>query len=141
MAGSVKKHKIATIAVHAHKEDNHAVGIFALNVMVLHDDGSWFAQGLEIDYASEGNSLKDVQKKFGDGLYHTIKLHLQMYGNIKKILKVAPEEIWDKFYNNKDNFEYTQIGIHNILNKEKTEFPFNVLKFAYPKDSVNCLRA
>ncbi|MBI1955183.1 MAG: hypothetical protein HYS38_02205 [Acidobacteria bacterium] len=69
-------------------------GIGDLRVVICPDGDFWFAQGLEIDYAAQGKSPKDAKKQFSDGLSATVEQHLQIYGNIEKLLKAAPPEVW-----------------------------------------------
>ena len=87
-AGSAK-------AVHLADQDeaHHLVGLGNLRVVIVPDEDSWFAQGLEIDYAAQGQSVEEVQANFARGLRATINQHLQVYGNIKGLLKVAAPEI------------------------------------------------
>ena len=74
------------------------VGIGNLRVMVFNDDGSWFAQGLEIDYFSQGDSLEDVKARFEGGLCATFSEHLKTHGTIEGVLKVAPQEVWQELF-------------------------------------------
>ncbi|MGH8247905.1 MAG: hypothetical protein ACREUU_15905, partial [Gammaproteobacteria bacterium] len=90
-----KVKSIPATAFHGKAEDGtHVVGIGNLRVILFQEGDLWFAQGLEIDYASQGDSLEDVKKQFEDGLGATIEEHLRVYGNIDKILNVAPSEVW-----------------------------------------------
>jgi hypothetical protein len=91
-----------TTAVHVHDRQGslHGVGIGNLRVLLTKDkdSDSWFARGLEIDYAAEGSSEQDVKQRFWNGLAYTIQENLKMFGNIEKLLKVAPQEVWREFY-------------------------------------------
>lgn len=73
---------------------HHVVGLGNIRVVLLPEDGYWFAQGLEIDYAVQGSSLEDAKKQFEDGLMATIDEHLKVFGSIEKILCVAPPDVW-----------------------------------------------
>lgn len=85
-----------TIADHIQTPDgeNHAVGVFNLHVILTPDCNSWFAQGLEIDYASQGETIEEAKKNFEIGFKSTIHAHIQMFGSIEKLLKLAPAEVW-----------------------------------------------
>ena len=83
-----------TSALEVYKDDDTVVGIFNLHVMIMQDGKFWFAQGLEIDYATQGSSLDDVKKQFEDGLQATIQEHLKIHGTIENIPQLAPPEIW-----------------------------------------------
>ena len=41
----------------------------------------WYAQGIEIDYAAQGNSVEEVKERFGSGLYATNSKQTALYGN------------------------------------------------------------
>ena len=85
---------VETAALEVNKGDHTVVGIFNLHVTIIQDGKFWFAQGLEIDYATQGSSLDDVKKQFEDGLQATIQEHLKIHGTIENILQVAPPKIW-----------------------------------------------
>jgi len=84
----------STIAIHKKTASKDVIGIGNLRVMITNDDGSWFAQGLEIDYAAEGTSLSVVKNNFEQGLLATIVNHLQTYGSINYLLHPAPQPVW-----------------------------------------------
>lgn len=65
-----------------------------LRVLVLRDDGSWLAQGMEIDYASRGISLADVRSRFRRGLAIATFHHLRRFGKIDNLLQPAPKKMW-----------------------------------------------
>lgn len=71
----------------------YQVLVWNLRVIVTNDDGGWFAQGLELDYAAQGGSLEEVKKNFEDGLGASIQAHLTIHGNLDQFLKPAPKEI------------------------------------------------
>jgi len=122
-----------TMAIHVQTKDGseHLVGIAYLRVMLVEDDGSWFAQGLEIDYFAQGSSIEDTQRRFQDGLKETIDYHLKLYGTIEGVLRVAPQEVWDEFYGSHSGGQrklYNHVSVH--FDSEKlTEFPFDSIAF------------
>lgn len=91
-----RKRNPATTAFHGEAIDgiHHLAGIGDLRVVIVPDGDFWFAQGLEIDYAAQGKSVKDAKRKFTTGLSATIEEHLCIYGNIEKLLRVSPTEVW-----------------------------------------------
>ena len=114
-----------------HLSDNqghHAVGIGNLRVIIVKDTYSWFAQGLEIDYAVQGSSEDDAKKQFEDGLTATIQQHLKAYGNIARLLKVAPPEVWkDMLFDPSAKYnEYFSVKEHEITHEA---FPFEGIQF------------
>jgi hypothetical protein len=117
------------IHVHGQTEDGsmHVVGIGNLRVIITNDDGSWFAQGLEIDYATEGATLEAVKHNFVEGLYSTVQQHLQIYGDIKQWLQPAPLEVWQEFFTAASENKFTRqrlttISIHQLPIIESIEY-------------------
>jgi hypothetical protein len=102
----------------------HVVGIGNLRVMLLKTETYWYAQGMEIDYAAQGNSVEEVKERFGSGLYATIKEHLLLYGSIKNLLVPAPKPIWDEFIESKASIKkiYSQVGRHEMFPYEEITF-------------------
>lgn len=84
-----------TTAVHAitHGGD-HIVGIGDLRVVLVEEEGTWYAQGLELDYVSQGSSIDKAKKNFEHGLHVTIRENLRIHGTIKPLLVQAPESVW-----------------------------------------------
>jgi len=81
-------------AIHADIDgEHHLVGFGNLRVVIVEDDGSWFAQGIDIDYAAQGESIEEVKENFSRGLRATINQHLCSHSNIRNLLKGAPPEI------------------------------------------------
>jgi hypothetical protein len=123
MATQKPKEKVKALpamAVHAKSKDgySHIVGLGNIRVILLHDESSdyWFARGLEIDYAAQGDSEADVKARFGEGLCKTISENLKVYGTIDKLLKVAPQDVWTELYGNADTLKklYSQVSTHRI---------------------------
>ncbi len=104
------------MALHVSKGDMHLVGIGNLRVVIVPDGNFWFAQGLEIDYAEQGDSVEDVKTKFENGLHATIDQHLKIHGSIKKLLRVAPTEVWTEVLEDPSAYKnfYTQVSVHNL---------------------------
>jgi hypothetical protein len=113
-----KKEKVSpTVAFHEAKQDGtHVVGIGNLHVMIVPDGDCWFAQGIQIDYAAQGSTLEDAKVQFEDGLKATIHEHLRIYGNIEKMLRVAPNAVWQEFVFAPRGARklYSQISTHKI---------------------------
>ncbi len=102
------------------------VGVWNLHVLVTNDDGSWFAQAAEIDYAAQGESLDDVKKRFEEGLCSTIDLHLRMYDSIDNMIQPAPPEVWQELIKATDrHHEYSQVSFHLLR--------FNQVEYTLPK--------
>jgi len=105
------------VAVHQTDGEQHFVGIGNLKVIICQDGESWFAQGLDIDYAASGESLEDVKNNFQLGLKGTIDLHIKAYGHIEKFLKMAPRVTWRTLHSQGTHYYYTQVSLHEDLSK------------------------
>ena len=108
-----------TSALHASTADGlNLVGIGNLRVIVKNDGERWSAQGLEIDYAVDGGSYEDVTTEFAHGMALTIDENLRVCGHIRNVLKVAPREVWNEFFEGtiqeKFQVSHTQLSIHRI---------------------------
>jgi hypothetical protein len=102
------------------KDGTNIVGIGNLRVVILQEGNVWFAQGLEIDYAVQAASLAKVKKAFEQGLCATVHENLRVYGNIEKLLKPAPPEVWTEMLfgatvAGKHFRRYSQISMHRTL--------------------------
>ena len=116
------------VAIQTAKGSTHLVGIGNLRVMIIKDDGSWFANGLEIDYAAQGSSINDVKRRFERGLAATIHEHLKMYGSIDKLLKPAPGNVWVALMDAaKMKRFYSQVSVHQIK-----ALPFENIQYYEP---------
>jgi len=114
----------SAMAIHAaHKDgEHHVVGIGNLRVIIIPDGKVFFAQGLEIDYAAQGDSVPDARKQFEEGLEATIQEHLRVHGNIDSLLKVAPNEAWNMLHKSEARPQrYSQVTAHHVI-KEATSF-------------------
>lgn len=131
-------------ALHLQNGGQHLVGVKSLSVMLCEDDGAWFAQSLEFDYAAAGVSIEEVKANFELGLKATIAEHLKMHGSIASLLKPAPLEAWAAYYSADENslrHKFKTIQFHDLEDKKqvaqpcfnsKTFFPFKEMKFLEP---------
>ncbi len=104
------------------------VGIWNLHVMVTTDDGSFFAQAFEIDYAAQGGSLDEVKHNFESGLCDTIHEHLKVFGSIESMIQPAPAEVWQELAKvtvPEMQHEYSQVSLHYL--------PFKNIEYILPK--------
>ena len=121
------------VAEHNQHDNQHQVVLHCLNVVMCEDDGHWFAQGLEIDYAACGKNIEEAQSNFESGIVSTIHEHLKMFGSLKSFFKPAPAESWEPTYNKA--FAVSGSSVHTIED-EKSEFhglgdnfPFNAIAY------------
>lgn len=120
-----------TTAVHGSDDSgNHVVGVENLRVVLVPDEDYWFAQGLEIDYAAQGDSVEDAREKFQNGLSATIYEHLKVYGTIAGMLRVAPQEAWDLVLNaDAKPHRFTHVSLHRMPAIQDTPLPFQGIQF------------
>jgi hypothetical protein len=116
------------VAVHVSDENIHLVGIGNLRVIISKDGTGWFAQGLEIDYAASGKTIASTKKNFQEGLKKTIDLHLQVHGGIDKLLKSAPQDVWEELWKGR-HYKHTQVSVHDDIARQ---LGFDEIKYFEP---------
>jgi hypothetical protein len=125
MAKQSKSPAASTSALHAQTSDGntHLVAIGNLRVVLVEEDGAWFAQGLEIDYAAQGNSVEAVKRNFEQGLAATVDQHIRVYGTIENLLAAAPPEVWkDVLHAKCRKKSYSQFTLHEDVTQQKLPF-------------------
>jgi hypothetical protein len=70
------------------------VAVGALRVVLFTDGDQWIAQGLEIDYAAQADSVDAAKAAFESGLAATLQENLRVFGKIVMVLRPAPPEVW-----------------------------------------------
>lgn len=122
-----------TAALHLEHEDkkHHAVVIWNLSVLIVPDEGCWFAQGLEINYGAQGNTIQEAQQNFQKGLAKTIHQHLKVYGNIERILKFAPSAILMEAALHKSAIKpLANVSFHEVLDaRAQLAIPFDGIDY------------
>ncbi len=92
------------------------VGIWNLHVMVYQEKETqlWVAQGLEIDYVSQGSSAAEARKCFEDGLVAVIGEHLKTHGDIRKLCEAnIPNDIYFEMHAlQQQPVLYSQVSLH-----------------------------
>jgi hypothetical protein len=126
-----RSHPSGATAIHGAHGTDHIVGIGNLRVIMCEDNGIWFAQGLEIDYAANGKSLAQVKRNFEHGLAATIKLHLQAFDSIDKLLVPAPADTWKELTEIKKSFRFSQVSVHEFEGdaKELLRLPYTGISY------------
>ena len=114
----------------------HQVHIGDLRVMLVHEDGSWFAQGLEIDYSAQGRTLDEAKENFARGLKMTVHEHLRTYGGIDRLLFSAPPDVWNEFATGLavKRLTFNQTSVHDLSDVAKElegRFDFPYEKIVY----------
>lgn len=77
----------------------HIVGIVDLRVRLTQEGDYWYAQGLEIDYVAQGDSIEAAKENFEIGLTSTLHENLKFHGSIEPVLIPAPVEVWEERLN------------------------------------------
>lgn len=133
--------KKPSTAVHLKSKDgiHHFVGFGNLRVAIVPDGDLWFAQALEVDYCAQGTSPKHARKEFSEGLSATIKEHLRVHGSISRLLKLAPQQVWDdvSYSCNTIPNEYSTFCTYHVEREEVPSdlqkfLPFNSIVFMHP---------
>jgi hypothetical protein len=93
-----------------------------LHVLVKNNDGSFFGQGLELDYVAEGESFMDLQDRFVNGLLATIKMNVKNKTVSSFLTNIASGYDWLNFYNT--NYK----SLHSIPIKHQY-LPFRSIDF------------
>ncbi len=136
-AKKAKRAKNPTVAFHVKDEagKGHVVGIGNLRVVIIPDGNFWFAQGLEIDYAAQGASVKDARKQFEDGLAATIQEHLRVYGKIDNLLHVTPTETWKELLLDASSIynRYSQVSVHKVI---RNTLPYQGIDYIERRSAV-----
>ena len=115
------------------------VAIQDLHVMLVHEDGVWFAQGIEIDYLSQGSSIEEAKLFFEKGLEETIDLNLKELGHIYGILRWAPEDVLAEYAKAKQESKlaFSTLIIRTVKRRgisrrsKQLELPFDRINIAY----------
>jgi hypothetical protein len=132
--------KSAAMAIHASDPAGklHGVGIWDLRVFIVPDGKFWFAQGLEIDLAAQGNSIEEAKANFEVGLESSIDLHLRMYENIQGLLKLAPSSVWQEALQNRSRINiYSQVSLHDLGAHSAMALPFDNITYLVAKAAAS----
>ena len=106
-----------TSAKNASSEIQAVVAAMNMNVWVSKDSDHWIAQGLDMDYISQGDTLEECKQSFEDGLAATIHEYLKI-DELQKLF-TPQKHAWQEFVNSSSSgpslkMEYSQISFHRI---------------------------
>ena len=120
-------------AVHvADRTGEHLVGIGDLRVILVQEAGCWYAQGLEIDYIAQGESIDQAKANFETGLHATIRENLKIFGTIEPLLTPAPPEVWkERLHPNAEAKRLFDASIHPTSTMEDVQdfLPFKGIEY------------
>ena len=118
------------------KQGQPIVGIGDLRVVLTQEGNYWYAQGLEIDYVAQGDSIEVAKKNFETGLASTFHENLRIHGTIQPLLVPAPVELWKERFNpGSSTKRYAHIPIHGIRSLAQLEhalphrLPFQAIRY------------
>ena len=115
--------------------DAHLVAVWNLRVWITEEDGQFFAQGLEVDYAAQGSTLDEVMKIFGDGFARSIDAHIREHGNISGFLRPVSAEVMMDFNARKGDrkpIDCISVSLH-VHPARKSETATNIEFYELPK--------
>ena len=79
-------------------DGTHHLLIDGLRVWLHQSDGQWVAQGIDINYATYGESRELAEQAFMDGLCRTICENLQRFHSVERLIaKRAPDAVFKKW--------------------------------------------
>lgn len=123
----------AATVVQVSEGEDHVVGIGNLRVLITRDGAAWSAQGLEIDYTAQGDSVEEAKERFANGLRATVREHLRIVGTIEPLLQVAPSEFWREFFDlapKDERKRLAQISVHRIETDDTLDsLPWNKIEY------------
>ena len=103
-----------------HGDGREVVDIKDISVAIYPSGRFWFAQGLEIDYISQGTSVDDAKRTFENGLMATIHQHLKVHGDINSLLHFAPPDVHAKvlrkLFQNPNSIKatFSHLSVHDV---------------------------
>jgi len=67
-----------------------------VNVLIVPDGLTYWAQGVEIDYGAQGESAEKAKENFTLGLAATIRQNHRLRGHADDVVVAAPAEVLDE---------------------------------------------
>lgn len=118
-------------AAHVAKGNQHRVILNDVRVIIVPDGDRWFAQGIDINYATDGSSIHEVQQNFESGLSLTIKANLQRVGNIDRIMRSPDMSVWAPLLQKKGlHFDFSMSDVHEM---DDAELPYRRIQYSFAK--------
>ena len=114
-------------AAHVTNGVQHRVILNQVRVILIPDGGRWFAQGIDINYATDGATLVEAQQNFERGLSLTLKANLQRLGHIDRIMATPPAEAWMPLIRDcGQHFDFSMSETHDI---HDAELPYRRIQY------------
>jgi hypothetical protein len=133
---ALHKHASGATALQVQTPDGtHVVACENLRVLITKQDGAWLAQGLEIDYAIDGESIPEVKQRFQNGLAMTIESNIRVNGDIRDLLRTAPQEVWRDYFDAKNTLRrYTHSQV--MISQLQQHLPFDQILWVGKEDEA-----
>jgi hypothetical protein len=134
---NIKKTQSGSVAVHGSADDvHHVVGLGNIRVIIVPDGSSFFAQGLEIDFASQGSTVEETKKNFEHSLCATIEQHIKIYGHINGLLQPAPLPVWQELVADKIAMRnrFWLVSEHTI--EPRGKLPYEGIKYLVEQEAA-----
>jgi hypothetical protein len=94
-----------------------------LRVYIIPDGRFWWAQGMEIDYGTQGDSVDQAKRHFEDGLIRTAALNLERLGNVDGLSELKSQEVID------DLGDLAQFKLLSSTPKVDWALPFSAIDY------------
>lgn len=121
-------------ASHIKDGNTHIVEIRAMRVLIVKDtNDAWFAQCIDLDYATQGSTIDEAKSNFEKGLTLTIKAHLDRFGTIDHFMKAPPIEAWLPLISSDHRvFNFSNVSAHDLPEIPGiAQFPFSSLEYIH----------
>lgn len=113
---------------------SNLANLVPLRVFVIWDETAWFAQGVDIDYFANGETKKEVEVNFKNGLVSLFKLHLAKFGNTNHIQRLPAHVLKYKEIGNYSVEKTKQVTLGTSIRIQDPEFVYNTIEFIYLKE-------
>jgi len=111
-------------AAHVASGNQHSVILSNVRVVIVPDGDRWFAQGIDINYATGGATIRETQRNFEMGLSMTIRANLQRLGNIDRIMRTPDADVWmPLILKHGSHFDFSMKETHEL---NDTDMPYNI---------------
>lgn len=106
-----------------HVDEDGGVHIFVdgMRVWVHFDDGAWIAQGIDVDYATSGETPELAIKTFTLGFCLTLIEHVKRFNTLERfITRRPPDDVYQAWFNAVKN---EKMGLRKVnLTVPESEF-------------------
>jgi hypothetical protein len=110
-----------------------------LRVSITADGYMFFAGGIDLDYAAAGDTVKDAQKRFLNGLSLTVRAWKDQGLDLAKMVKPGPSELTNEWTSETDDstYEIVSLGARDGESRMWADLrllPFTGIAFKYESE-------